>query len=65
MQDKFNNYHNKLKFTIEYERNHCSFLDLSLTVKKKKEIIIEWFHKDTFSGHFLSYFSNCPIIKQA
>jgi len=36
MQDKFNNYHNKLKFTIEYERNHCNFSDLSLTIKKKR-----------------------------
>jgi len=33
--ETFNNYHNRLKFTIEYESNHClSFLDL-LKVEKK------------------------------
>jgi len=38
---KFNDYHNRLKFTIEYESNHClSFLDLLLKVEKK-EIIID------------------------
>jgi len=39
--ETFNNYYNRLKFTIEYESNHClSFLDLLLKVEKK-EIVID------------------------
>jgi len=54
----FNNYHDRLKFTIEYENNHClNFLDLMLTVIDNK-IYIDWFHKKTFSGRSLSYYSS-------
>jgi len=60
--EMFNNYHNRLKFTIEYESNYClSFLDLLLKVGEKNEIIIDWFHKNTFSGRYLSFFSNHPM----
>jgi len=39
--NKFNNYHNRLKFTIEYEKNYClSFLDLSIKREKKKLSLI-------------------------
>jgi len=56
----FNNYHDRLKFTIEYENNHClNFLDLSLSVIDNK-IYIDWFHKKTFSGRYLSYYSSHP-----
>jgi len=59
--NKFNNYHDRLKFTIEYEVNHClSFLDLLIKTEKKR-IVIDWFHKDTFSGRYLSFFSNHPM----
>jgi len=38
--NKFNNYHNRLKFTIEYEKNRClSFLDLSIKTEEMKIII--------------------------
>jgi len=60
--EMFNRYHNRLKFTIEYESNHClSFLDLLLKVGDKNKIIIDWFHKSTFSGRYLSFFSNHPM----
>jgi len=50
----FNNYHDRLKFTIEYENNHClNFLDLSLSVIDNK-IYIDWFYKKTFSGRNIS-----------
>lgn len=58
---KFNNYHERLKFTIEYENNRClSFLDLNLMVNDDT-IIIDWYHKKTFSDRYLSYFSNHPM----
>jgi len=58
--DIFNNYHDRLKFTIEYEDNHCiNFLDLSL-LRIDNKIQINWFHKKTFSGRYLSFFSSHP-----
>jgi len=55
--DAFNNYHPKLKFTSEKECDRdISFLDL-LLYKENNKICIDWFHKETFSGRFLSFFS--------
>jgi len=56
----FNNYHDHLKFTIEYENNHClNFLDLSLSIIDNK-IYINWFHKKIFSGRYFSFYSSHP-----
>jgi len=50
----FNSFHERLQFTIEYEKDRTlSFLDLSLSVKK---ILIDWFHKKTFSGRYFLFF---------
>jgi len=58
MQKIFNSFHNRIQFTIEYENNgSLSFLDLLLEVVDNR-IKIDWFHKKTFSGRFLSYYSN-------
>jgi len=60
----FNSFHKRLQFTIEHENNRClSFLDLRLEVRDNK-IKIDWFHKKTFSGRFLSYYSNHPICQK-
>jgi hypothetical protein len=57
----FNSVHDRLQFTIEEEKNRCiSFLDVSLLVSNDR-IIIDWFHKETFSGRYLSYLSNHPL----
>ncbi|KYN14498.1 hypothetical protein ALC57_13304 [Trachymyrmex cornetzi] len=59
--DAFNEQHNRLKFTIEYEEDHTlNFLDLSV-INKDNKIIMDWYHKKTFWGRYLSYFSNHPI----
>jgi len=56
----FNSFHDKLQFTIEWKNNRrLSFLDLQLEVVNGS-IVLDWFHKETFSGRFLSYFSNHP-----
>jgi len=58
--DRFNSYHYRLKFTLETEVNHClNFLDITL-IRKDTKIITDWFHKSTFSGRYLSFFSNHP-----
>jgi len=57
----FNDYHNRIKFTIEFEENRSlSFLDLRLTITDNL-IHIDWFHKKTFSGRFLSFYSSHPL----
>jgi len=64
IQKVFNSFHNRLQFTIKHENNRSlSFLDLLLEVVDNK-IKIDWFHKKTFSGRFLFYFSNHPICQK-
>jgi len=59
--DKFNDYHDRLKFTLEYESNGClNFLDLTLK-RRNDELVIDWFHKETFSGSYLSFYSSHPF----
>jgi len=49
--NSFNEQHDRLKFIIEYEENHClNFLDLSV-INKDNTIILDWYHK-TFSGRY-------------
>jgi len=61
--EAFNNYHQRIKFTMERENNRClSFLDLLLIVKNNT-IIIDWFHKKSFLGRFLSFYSYQDVIK--
>jgi len=58
---KFNSYHHRLRFTMESEVNRSiNFLDLTLQIKNNT-IVTDWFHKSTFSGRYLSFFSNHPI----
>jgi len=59
--DKFNSYHLRLKFTMESEVNHAlNFLNVTLLIKNNR-IITDWFHKTTFSGRYLSFYSNHPF----
>ena len=56
----FNNFHSRLQFTVEYESNHClNFLDIKL-IRTNNFLTIDWYHKDTFSGRYLSYYSSHP-----
>jgi len=46
---------------MESEDNHAlNFLDITLHIKNNR-IVTDWFHKTTFSGRYLSFFSNHPI----
>jgi len=56
----FNNIHNRLKFTVEYEKNRSiSFLDLNLSIKNKV-LYIDWHKKETCSGRYLNYYLGHP-----
>jgi len=59
--ETFNSFHDRLQFTVEYENNKTlNFMDLLVCVVGGK-IVLDWFHKETFSGRFLSFYSNHPI----
>jgi len=59
--NSFNDYHPRIKFTIEHEEDGTlSFLDL-LLYRSDHKIHIDWFHKKTFSGRFLSFYSSHPL----
>jgi len=56
--DTFNSQHDRIKFTVEFEKeNHClNFLDTSI-INKNNKIIIDWYKK-IFSDRYLSFFFN-------
>jgi len=57
----FNSFHERLQFTLELEHDrNLNFLDILLIIVDNK-IIIDWFHKKTFSGRYLSFFSHHPL----
>jgi len=61
IHNTFNGYHERLKFIIEYEKDRSlGFLDLRLNILNNI-IQIDWFHKTTISGRFLSYYSSHPL----
>jgi len=59
--NKFNNYNDGMKFTLEpMNNNSISFLDLNIILEENKRTI-DWYHKKTFSGRLLSYYSSHPF----
>ena len=60
--DTFNSYHERIKFTIEIEKdNKLNFLDMHL-IRNNSEgsIISNWYRKKTYSGRLLNYLSDHP-----
>ena len=55
----FNAYHPRLKFTVEIGGEQINFLDITL-IKNRNTILHDWYHKPTFSGRYLNYFSCHP-----
>ena len=57
----FNSYDQNLQFTDELPLNNSiSLLDIKIIVNKQRYIITDWYHKQTFSGRYLNYFSQHP-----
>jgi len=57
----FNSFYNRLRFTIEYSNNNSiNFLDTTIIINNNY-IEFNWYRKPTFSGRFLSFFSNRPL----
>lgn len=52
---KFNGLHDRLKFTVEHEKNDTlNFLDVSVH-RFKNSFKTNWFRKDTWSGRYLHF----------
>ncbi|XP_071573785.1 uncharacterized protein [Temnothorax nylanderi] len=57
----FNNYHPRLKFTYELEKDNClNFLDISV-YRIDNCLVTNWYRKPTFSGRYINYFSSHPL----
>lgn len=59
--ETLNNYHNKIKFTIEKEQNgKIAYLDM-LIIKNNKKLITDWYTKPTSSGRIINFHSTQPF----
>ena len=57
-----NDYHPRLQFSHEMERNNrISFLDLELSKLDNGKIVSNWYRKSTYSGKMLNFISNHPF----
>ena len=60
--DTFNDYHPRIQFTPEMERNNrISFLDLKIIKLNNGKIVSNWYRKSTYSGRMLNFISNHPF----
>jgi hypothetical protein len=60
-QDIFNSFHERLKFTVEREKNFSiAFLDLKLIRTDNQRIITDWYTKDVSSNRLLNFLSKHP-----
>lgn len=58
----FNQFHSKLKFTLEREQDQkISFLDLEITRQDNGQLLTNWYTKSSYSGRLLNFRSNHPI----
>ena len=60
--DTSNNYHPRIQFTHEMERNNrINFLDLKIIKLDNDKIVSNWYRKSTYSGRMLNFISNHPF----
>lgn len=59
--NEFNSIHPRLQFTIENEQNQSlSFLDTKVHRNDDGSLLVDWFHKATWSGRYLNFNSFLP-----
>lgn len=59
--DKFNAFHEKLKFTYEIEKNKSiNFLDINISYNNNGNIKTNWYTKPVWSGRYLNFNSFTP-----
>jgi len=59
----FNNFHSRLQFTLEVGGQKINFLDTTIIVERNR-LKIDWYHKPTFSGRFLNYWSQHSLSQK-
>jgi len=59
--EAFNSFHPCLSFTMEVEGERINFLDLTL-MRDDDRLISNWYTKPSFSGRFLNFYSQHPLI---
>lgn len=60
--DGFNSFHPSLEFVPEEEQDgRIPFLDLLVIRKDDGKISTDWYHKETWSGRYLNFYSNLPL----
>jgi hypothetical protein len=60
--DEFNGFHERIKFTLEVERNDAlPFLDLLVIRNEDGSLSTDWYHKSTWSGRYMDYLSWLPM----
>lgn len=61
----FNNFHERLQFTIEVEvNNSLPFLDVLVIRQENGSLLTNWYHKPTFSERFLNFQSEHPLSQK-
>jgi len=61
--ETFNSIHTSLQFTSEIGHKIINFLDTTIIIKNNR-IIFDWYHKPTFSGRYLNYWSQHPLSQK-
>jgi len=61
--ETFNSIHSSLQFTSEIGHKTINFLDTTIIIKNNR-IIFDWYHKPTFSGRYLNYWSQHPLSQK-
>ncbi|VEN51651.1 unnamed protein product [Callosobruchus maculatus] len=64
--NRFNSYHQKIQFTIEYENSSSSipFLDICLTRTNEGKVLFNWYEKPISSGRLLNFYSYHPFSQK-
>ena len=60
----FTEYHPRLKFIIEKGDNSLNFLEVISIIKDNNVLTYDLYHKSSFSGCYLNYFSQHPLSQK-
>jgi len=60
----FNKFHSRLQFTLEVGGNRINFLDMTFIILDGNKIQFDWYHKPTYSGRYLNYWSQHPLFQK-
>jgi len=59
----FNSFHPRLKFTLKNGGASLNFLELTM-INRDGKLIFDWFHKPTYSGRLLNFYSKRPMSQK-